>query len=674
MAGDSAGAKMSGALSRRGIRILLALFIPTMADLSAAGFAAPPPIDTYGHLPGVEFMALSPAGNRYAFIATVGEQRRLGIMEVDGSKIDGGKVDVLEMIGDRKIRRLVWADDSHVLIELSSTIDEPLVFDSAWEAYSMISVSLLGKAQVIFGHSDDVADVIRGYFGSQQQDGHSYGYFGGITYAKGTKTITTSGNYLNHTYPDLYRVDLDTGDARMVARGNGAIRDWALSADGTVLAHSEYRDSDSHWTLYAGDGEKKLLMQETAPLEEVQLEGQGRTPGTVLLMRETEQQDEIDEVAVADGTVQDLSEDFTVEDMIRDPVDGLLQGFRVRESSHATFFDRLRQSRYQGTGKAFPGYQVELISQTRDLGRMIVRTDGGDDSGTYWLVDIGSGKANPIGYEYPAIKPADVGPTSLVRYPAADGLDIEAVLTLPPGRKPEHLPLVVMPHGGPMGVSDRLGFDWWAQAYASRGYAVLQPNYRGSSGYGKAFHDKGWGEWGGKMLTDISAGIAELGRRGVIDPSRACIVGSSYGGYAALAGVTLQHGLYRCAVSISGVADLVDFASWRRDKTHHSDSSLVRDLLKKTGAEKTGDEVLRAISPRRFVDKADAPILLIHGTDDTVVPIEQSEDMASALKHAGKPVDFVKLNGDDHWQSRDETRVEMLKAAIAFVKDHNPPD
>jgi dipeptidyl aminopeptidase/acylaminoacyl peptidase len=202
---------------------------------------------------------------------------------------------------------------------------------------------------------------------------------------------------------------------------------------------------------------------------------------------------------------------------------------------------------------------------------------------------------------------------------------------------------------------------------------VLQPNYRGSSGYGRAFFERGWGEWGGKMLSDIADGVFALGAQGIADPARACIVGASYGGYAALAGVTLQHGLYRCAVAVGGVSDLSDLSIWTQLR-HHRQSSAVRGFLKETGADVADRGALDALSPVKLAGGADAPVLLIHATDDTVVPIEQSQSMASALKHAGKTVELVKLKGDDHWLSREDTRVEMLKAAVGFVTAHNPPD
>jgi dipeptidyl aminopeptidase/acylaminoacyl peptidase len=200
----------------------------------------------------------------------------------------------------------------------------------------------------------------------------------------------------------------------------------------------------------------------------------------------------------------------------------------------------------------------------------------------------------------------------------------------------------------------------------------MQPNYRGSSGYSRAFREAGFGQWGGKMLTDISDGIAPLAAQGLIDPKRVCIVGASYGGYAALAGVTLQKGIYRCAVSVAGVSDMQALFDWDTGEGGHNSSE--RYMRAATGADKAGDDKLDAISPARFAGQADAPILLIHGKDDTRVPIGQSETMVSALKHAGKPFEYVIMKGEDHFLSREETRITMLKAAVDFVKRNNPPD
>src|SRR5690606_24784686 len=190
---------------------------------------------------------------------------------------------------------------------------------------------------------------------------------------------------------------------------------------------------------------------------------------------------------------------------------------------------------------------------------------------------------------------------------------------------------------GPTGQDDP-EFNWWAQAFASRGYAVFQPNFRGSTNRTESFRRAGNGEWGRGMQTDLSDGMAALAREGIVDPSRACIMGASYGGYAALAGVTLQQGLYRCAVAVAPVSDLKLMHD--TEYTESGKSRVVRNsLLEQLGPRSNLEE----ISPRRLAHKADAPILLIHGRDDTVVPFEQSQKMADALKDAGKPYRLVDL-------------------------------
>ena len=201
-----------------------------------------------------------------------------------------------------------------------------------------------------------------------------------------------------------------------------------------------------------------------------------------------------------------------------------------------------------------------------------------------------------------------------------------------------------------------------------QGYAVFQPNFRGSTGYGDALLKAGDGEWGGKMIGDIADGVAALAKRGMVDAKRACIVGASYGGYAALAGVTLQHGLYRCAVAVAPVSDLGSFFAWTASGSEES-AVIARHWKKMTGPVPPS-----TLSPAANAAKADAPVLLIHGTGDTVVPLSQSEMMRARLARAGKPVEMVTLTGEDHWLSLGRTRLAMLQATVAFVRKHNPPD
>jgi dipeptidyl aminopeptidase/acylaminoacyl peptidase len=254
-------------------------------------------------------------------------------------------------------------------------------------------------------------------------------------------------------------------------------------------------------------------------------------------------------------------------------------------------------------------------------------------------------------------------------YKAADGLPLEGVLTLPPGRELKGLPLVVLAHGGPEQRA-RPGFDWLAQAFASRGYAVLTPNFRGSGGFGKAFRDAGFDQWGRKMQTDISDGVDALAAAGLIDPKRVCIMGLDYGGYAAVAGVTLQHGRYRCAVSFWGVFDLADMFE---HKVGGENLVAMKYWASFIGVGKP-DADIGGLSPVHHAAAADAPVLLVTTQPDWTILLDQAPGMQKALQAAGKPVELTRIDSKD-WRLRSAAvRTALLKAAMPFVEKHNPPD
>ncbi len=191
------------------------------------------------------------------------------------------------------------------------------------------------------------------------------------------------------------------------------------------------------------------------------------------------------------------------------------------------------------------------------------------------------------------------------------------------------------------------------------------------SALGLRYIEAGFGEWGRKMQTDLSDGVRYLVKEGIVDPARVCIAGASYGGYAALAGVTLDPGVYRCAVSVSGPADLKRMLQWE-NRTHVQRVQRYWDRF--MGVTGPDDPVLDTISPIKHLDAVNVPILLIHGRDDTVVAFEQSSVMFDALKRAKKDVAMVTLKNEDHWLSRSETRLQMLQSSVAFLRAHNPPD
>lgn len=642
-------------------RILSSAALVVGALVSGRGAGAVPPLDVYGRLPGFERAAISPSGDRIALIGTVENERRLIVTDRTKRPL------LMINVGDHKLRGLYWAGEERVMFELSATVGLGAAYTtSKTELTNMVVVPVDGKPiWPIFDKVDKITGGIRGFFGTVEREGRSYGYFGGMALdGMGDNRL------LNNTKPNLYEVDLATGKTSLAARraeGEDVERDWLIGPDGSVAASLDFLSDSGAWTIR--DTNRKVIASGKARTGAVSLISLGRTPGTILYFIRDENDDgRLFELPLAGGEASEILADEAVSGYLHDRRSRLLTGF-VRESDtpEERFFDKRLANRMAATRKAFPGLTVELVDANDMFDRLIVQTNGPEDPQSWWLVDLKTGAADVLGVAY-SIAPADVGPMRMVRYKAADGLDMGGVLTLPAGRAPKNLPVVILPHGGPY-ARDYPVFDWWAQALASRGYAVFQPNFRGSSGLGEDFRRAGNGEWGRKMQSDMSDGLAALAREGIVDPRRACIVGASYGGYAALAGVTLQQGRYRCAVSVAGISDVQRMYTTDVYESGN-DATLIRALKQEIGSGRD----LKLVSPITFADRADAPVLLIHGLDDTVVPFVQSRIMASALQRAGKPVELVTLKGEDHWLSRGETRLAMLKASVAFVEKHNPPD
>jgi acetyl esterase/lipase len=641
--------------------LLIAAVTPGLAEAGGAQR----PIAVYGNLPGFEMAAMSPSGDRVALVGVVNETRRLIVLDKDGNPLTAAP------LGNQKLRRIIWAGENMVLLQLSWTVKLGMDFtaDKA-ELSSMIVVPLNGgKPWSVFEHSTGITGGVRGFYGVIQRDGRWYGYFGGITLG-GRSAASPSEHFLDSTRPELYEVDLQTGKPSRIARriSDDVDRDWVVGPDGKVAATLDFTPSSGNWKI--GNGSGKTIVSGQNSRGGIGLISLGRTAGSILYYVEDEATgaNRWLEVPAGGGSPTEILKEESVQTGYIDPNSGQLIGYlRDGDIPEAHFYDARQEKVMAATRRAFPGLTVHLVDWSDHFDRLIVRTEGVGDPQSWWKVNIATGNADPLGVSYP-MQVSDVGPMRMVHYKAADGLEMAGVLTLPPGRPATRLPVVIFPHGGPA-ARDYPGFDWWAQAFAAQGYAVFQPNFRGSTGYGAAFEKAGHGEWGRKMQSDISDGLAELVRQGIVDPKRACIMGASYGGYAALAGVTLQQGLYRCAVSVAGVSDVQQMYQSDVERSG-GDKTLIRALKAEIGS----GRALKDVSPIRFADRADAPILLVHGKDDTVVQYEQSNAMARALRAAGKPVEFVTLPGEDHWLSKSATRLAMLQAAVTFIEHNNPPD
>jgi dipeptidyl aminopeptidase/acylaminoacyl peptidase len=262
----------------------------------------------------------------------------------------------------------------------------------------------------------------------------------------------------------------------------------------------------------------------------------------------------------------------------------------------------------------------------------------------------------------------DFAPVRPISFRNRDGVQLQGYLTLPLSREARGLPLVLMPHGGPF-ARDRWSFDPWVQFLASRGYAVLQVNFRGSTGYGRDFVERGIGQWGSGMIDDLEDGVDWLVREGTVDAGHVCVVGASYGGYAALWAPIRKPERYRCAVSFAGISDIG--AMLRYDNRRFTATRYAREWRRRVQGEEAID--LGAISPLRQADRIRVPLLIAHGEKDTNVPVSQSRDLIRALARRNAVVESVFYPEGEHGFTRAQDSIDFLRRLEAFLARHNPP-
>lgn len=324
-----------------------------------------------------------------------------------------------------------------------------------------------------------------------------------------------------------------------------------------------------------------------------------------------------------------------------------------------TFVDEVRETRYfdpayaalaASLSKALPGQpRVDFISTSHDGQRSLLFAAADNDPGRYYLFDRSTKSLAEVLPVRPQLAGRTLAQTKPIHYAAADGTQIPAYLTLPPGKPAKGLPAVVLPHGGPS-ARDEWGFDWMVQFLAARGYAVIQPEYRGSDGYGKAWlAENGFKSWR-TSIGDVADAATYLAKQGIADPNRMAIFGWSYGGYAALQTAATHHGLFK---AVAAVAPVTDLARLKDEWMNYSIARIEREFIG------SGPHVVDG-SPLRHAADIDVPVLLFHGTYDRNVGESQSASMDAALKAAGKQSEYIKFEGLDHQLPDNQARALML--------------
>jgi dipeptidyl aminopeptidase/acylaminoacyl peptidase len=333
------------------------------------------------------------------------------------------------------------------------------------------------------------------------------------------------------------------------------------------------------------------------------------------------------------------------------------------------WFDRTRADVQATLDNTFKGSVAHIVSSASDDQTHLVRVGSDRDPGTYYVLDLKKPELAPFKRIRPDIDPALMRPMEPIKYAARDGLVIHGYLTRPAGAEGKRVPLILNPHGGPFGIRDAWGFEPEVQFLASRGYAVLQVNYRGSGGYGRAFLDKGRHQWGRAMQGDLTDAVKWAIAEGIADPERVAIYGASYGGYAALAGATLTPELYRCAVNYLGPSELgVVFKGFGGDAYLGAGEY---DYHKEWVA--PDDAYAEATSPINFIDRIRAPTLHVYGENDARVEIKHWYRLESELKKHGKPYEAIVEKEQGHGFRNERASITFYRKLEQFLATHLQP-
>jgi len=485
--------------------------------------------------------------------------------------------------------------------------------------------------------------------------------------------ILVTLNQRNPEIFDAYRVNVKTGEMKMVAQNPGKVDHWITDHAGVIRAATQTDGVNTSLLTRADEKSEFKTVLTTNFRESVNPQFYTFDNQNLYAVSNIGR----DKAAVV--TI-DPSNGKELEKLYENPevdVDGLAYSKKRKVVTFATFttakqerkfFDPQSEAMYKTLAEKLPGYEVEAVANDKAEEKFIVVASNDRTPGTRNLFEVKSGRLTKLVEVAPWLKENELAPMKPIEYQSRDGLTIHGYLTLPLGREAKNLPVVINPHGGPW-ARDNWGFNPEVQFLANRGYAVLQMNFRGSTGYGRKFWEASFKQWGQKMQDDITDGVQWLIKQGIADPKRIAIYGGSYGGYATLAGVTFTPDLYAAAVDYVGVANMFTFLNtippyWKPflDMFHEMVGDPEKDKA-----------MMAAVSPVMHADKIKTPLFVAQGAHDPRVNKAESDQMVEALKKRGVDVEYMVKENEGHGFHNEENRFDFYEAMEKFLDKHLQP-
>ena len=648
--------------------IFFASVLALLVGLAATpAHASPPTVDAFAARPPVEDASISLDGRYLVFIHTDGE--RAAAIVVDRQSPKGERKVVMGEPEGFRFRWCRFATDTRMLCSF-------LAF-AHWHEFAygltrLVAVNADGTEMRVLVQNSDASQ-------GEAQD-RILNWDPGIkdtVLLEADEGLDANGEHSgenavrlgrvgSYNTPGVFELNIRTGKMKLRQPSHPPVRSWITDPAGNVrIGYSITGTLEGYFARRAGESELRRLSKFEAFTRERVFE-----PIAV----SAEDPDKAYALSTAEGRtalwLMDLAEKSDPELVyahpvvsVSDPVlgrDGRLLGVHYEtERPNVSYVDDWIRTVMRGVDKAMPGTFNTVRDLSRDNKVVVIASRSDVAPSTFSIFDAHTGKLTQVAETAANLPAGAMARMTPVWYPARDGAEVPGYLSLPPGGEKTNLPLIVLPHGGPMS-RDTWGWFFLRQFLASRGYAVLQMNFRGSTGYGDDWFFAAHQDWGGLTYDDVVDGTRWAIAKGIADPKRICIVGWSFGGYIAMVGAQRNPDLFRCAASIAGLSDLAMLED-DMDRRYLYDKIAKRQLG-------TDRATLKQDSPRLHVADIQMPVLLVHGTLDANVPIEQSEAMDKALSQAHKPHRFVVVPDGDHSLMKTSQRVTLLKELEAFLE------
>ncbi|WP_371195725.1 alpha/beta hydrolase family protein [Glaciecola sp. SC05] len=642
--------------------------------LSSWAFAEKLTLQDFLADPGLIAAKISPDGKNVAGVWNEGDKRLVMIYDLDDKKI-------ISKFGDNIIRPfdVSWANNERILVKLLVPYATSKVRHESEneDDFNINDYFMFGRIVATDLKGEGLVELMN----DERSARRSVNLARIPHYLPNDEKHILMTSFRNERLA-LFKVNVDSGESDAVVTGGRFTVAFINDEDGKVLFRYDYKriarmieifefTEDRDWVLI----DEIYFDEDDESKNKIDIRDLVGTKEGKLVYRKMNEKSGFHElITVENGDKKVLVSlpNIDIVGVITQGLNNEVIGYTVLTDIYRSkYFDTDTQAKYDSAAKYFENENFRFVNWGKDKARAVVLSWGMDNPSTFFTFDLKEDQMSTLSYPFATLPKSKLAQGFKVQYKARDNMLITAYVMIPPefdGTK--SMPLIVLPHGGPQ-HRDFMGYDDLAQFIATRGYVVIKPNFRGSTGYGKAFEEAGYKEWGGKMQEDLEDAVKFLIAEQIADKDRVCIVGASYGGYAALMGAVKTPDMFQCVVSISGVTHLPEQVDYDLDK--FESDTLITFIKDSIGDPEKDIDMLKARSPALHAKNINVPVLLIHGDEDEVVPFEQSELMFDALEDINKSVRMITLKDTGHNALYYEQDIEDVYTEIeAFLLKHLP--